>query len=416
MPVRAALAVLALLLTLPAGAPAAKKPKPSMTLGTGVTMPATVVSGAPLKVKVTLTNRTSRTGIATRAEIALVGARSRTVRLGRVVVPAIKPDASKRVTLAVPVPPVGAEGDWRVRVCADITGQLASKRRGACRTFDKPKLVVTARPAPTAGAGLAPLPGPVAGPGSAPTTPGPVLPGPTPPSPPGPDWKLEITPNPLVLGSIPAGDDGTEAELSERPFTLTNTGTAKAPPGAQVQPLAPGFSVQHDFTCPGGTQDGLDPGESCTGTMSWSPGGGASAKDLVGRIAILIPATSGPLAYTEVGSVPVSANLVSRVWVSNSDRTVNLPVDGREIEFVVTNDGNVAGAITLSTPQLSFGITPDTCGAAVAPDETCKIYRRACANPGVTTNTTSQYFASGSVASAVSALTVKVHADTTTSC
>lgn len=416
LPFRAVIPALAAVLVVVPGASAASPATtPSALTVKSFTAPATVVSGDLLSVRATIGNRGTRAG-GTHADVILVAGRKER-RLARVVVRTIKPDRRETVTLKAPVPAAGLVGSWKIRVCADAKRALGPGRRGACRTA-KRELQVLARSA-SAGAAApgtsAPLPTPPVAGGTV-LPPGPVTP--TPPAPPAPAWKLEMTPNPLVLGAIPAGDDGDASFLSERPFTITNTGTAPSP---DFYVSDYGYRANGVFASTFmdvGVSDRcgvLDPGESCNGDLSWGVNGTGTG-DLTGELRLLRLATSGPFAYETFQTFPFRADLISRVWFGASDQTVTVNETTREFSLSVYNSGDLSGPVSIS-PEFPVPSPSGTCaGATLAPDQSCTLIRKGCGLAGSTTVVPYQLFSGTTAASPVANLTIKVPAGTSTSC
>ncbi len=411
------LLLLGLLVGVPPVASAASPAKtPSALTVKSFTAPATVVSGDLLTLRASIANRGERAG-ATHADVILV-ARGKERRLARVVVPSIKPDRRATVVLKAPVPPAGVVGAWKVKVCADAKRALGSGRRGACRTAKRDTRVL-ARPASSGAAAPAPpLPvAPVPGGTVLPAAPVPVLPAPAPPTPPGPAWKLEMTPNPLVLGAIPAGDDGDATFLSERPFTITNTGTEPSP---DFYVGDYGYRANGAFASTFmdvGSSDRcgvLDPGESCSGDLSWGEGGTGTG-DLTGELRLLRLATSGPFAYETFQTFPFRADLISRVWFGASDQTVTVNETTRQFSLNIYNSGDLSGPVSLSA-ELPAPSPAGTCSGALAPGESCTLIRKGCGLAGSTTVVPYQLFSGTSAASPVANLTIKVPAATATTC
>ncbi len=227
-----------------------------------------------------------------------------------------------------------------------------------------------------------------------------------------------MTPNPLVLGAIPAGDDGDATFLSERPFTITNTGTEPSPDFSVSDYGYRANGVFASTFMDVGVSDRcgvLDPGESCNGDLSWGVNGTGTG-DLTGELRLLRLATSGPFVYETFQTFPFRADLISRVWFGASNQTVTVNETTRQFSLSVYNSGDLSGPVSIS-PELPVPSPSGTCaGAMLAPDESCTLIRKGCGLPGSTTVVPYQFFRGTTAASPVANLTIKVPASTPTTC
>ncbi|MGK2937603.1 MAG: hypothetical protein ACSLFR_07330 [Solirubrobacteraceae bacterium] len=159
----------------------------------------------------------------------------------------------------------------------------------------------------------------------------------------------------------------------------------------------------------------LDPGESCSGDLSWGVNGTGTG-DLTGELRLLRVATSGPFAYETFQRFPFRADLVSRVWFGASDHTVTVNETSREFSLTVYNSGDLSGPVSIS-PELPAPSPSRTCaGATLAPDESCTLIGKGCGLAGSTTVVPYQLFSGSAAASPVANLTIKVPATTAKSC
>lgn len=163
-------------------------------------------------------------------------------------------------------------------------------------------------------------------------------------------------PSAVDLGTYTQGDPANSVTLS-----LTNNGNG---------PLSfNGITVSGPFTLANGCTQDVQPGGSCTITLSYN------AQDLgghTGTLSVLSNAVSGSRSIALTGNtvaVPTPIVTVVPASIGFGDRMLGTLSATQRI--TISNSGNAAASITTNTSSADFVVTTNTCGTTLAPGTSC---------------------------------------------